>query len=224
MHEFGLGRRPEFDERSRNFPITAHPLVAGVGPRSFTWALNTVLDQGSVGSCVGHAWAHELAAKPVVVQGVGSATALAIYHRAQQLDEWPGEYPAYEGTSVLAGAKATAEMGRLVEYRWAFGVDELARGVSRAGPAVIGVSWHRDMFDPGADGYVRPTGDVVGGHAILVRGYSVSKRRFLLHNSWGTRFGGKGGAPPGCAWIDHDDLGALLQAGGDACLPVRRML
>lgn len=47
-----------------------------------------IADQGAEGSSVGHAFAQD------------------IYGRAQQLDEWPGEYDA--GTSLLATAKELA--------------------------------------------------------------------------------------------------------------------
>lgn len=220
MTEFGLGRRPEFDERSRAFGVME--IVEVPKPRSYTWACGASLNQGPDGACVGFAWAQELAARPVVVKGLGYAAGMAFYRRAQQLDEWPGEEPTYVGTSVLAGAKAVMEAGHLREYRWAFGADELAVAVSRQGPAVIGIDWHRDMFSPDAAGWIRPTGDVVGGHAILVRGYNVRLRRFLLHNSWGAQWGGRGLAPPGCAFISHDDLADLLARWGDCCVPVKR--
>lgn len=218
----GLGRRPEFDPRSRNFPIRT--LVGARAPRSYTWACKVNLDQGAEGACVGFAWAAELAARPVVVDAVGDITGRALYQRAQQLDEWPGEEPTYSGTSVLAGAKAVVERGWMTEYRWAFGVDELAAAVGWQGPAVIGVNWHEGMWAPDGRGYLNPTGPVVGGHAILVRGYNVAARRFLLHNSWGAGWGGRGGAPAGCAWMTHDAVGRLLAEWGDACVPVRRRL
>lgn len=213
--EHGLGRRPEFDERSRNFGIMEALGRDQRTPRSFTWACPVNLDQGREGACVGFAWAHELAARPVLVKGIGNHNGLNFYHRAQQLDEWPGE--DYEGTSVLAGAKAVMEIGRLKEYRWAFGADELAVAVSRQGPAVIGVNWYEAMMLPDSAGYVVPDGPIVGGHAILVRGYSVPKRRFLLRNSWGVDWGMKGDC-----YISHDDLARLLADRGDACVPVRR--
>jgi hypothetical protein len=215
--EFGLGRRPEFDERSRDFPIMALLGADQRTPRSYTWGCPVNLDQGREGACVGFAWAQELAARPVAVKGIVDQTGRSFYQRAQQLDDWPGEEPAYSGTSVIAGAKAVMEAGHLKEYRWAFGVDQLAVAVSRQGPAVIGIDWHQAMYQPDANGFIHPTGPVVGGHAILVRGYSVPKRRFVLRNSWGAQWG-----MGGDCFITHDELGALLANRGDCCVPVMR--
>lgn len=220
MSEFGLGRHPEFDERSRAFSIME--IVHARMPRSYTWRCPVNLNQGPDGMCVGFAWAQELAARPVAVQGIGYETGKAFYRRAQQLDEWEGEEPTYVGTSVLAGAKAVMEAGHLKEYRWAFGESDLAVAVGYAGPAIIGVDWYDKMFSPGPDGYVRPFGSIVGGHAILVRGINVRLSRYLIHNSWGASWGGRGGAPAGCAWMDRGDMHMLLSAGGDACVPVKR--
>lgn len=210
-----LGRRVEFDERSRNFPIRA--LFAAAKPaRSYTWRCETHLDQGQTSSCVGHAWAHEIAARPAV-DSVTSRLAMDLYHRAQMMDQWPGAEPDYYGTSILAGAKSTMFEGRILEYRWAFGLDDLIMAVGYKGPAVVGVNWYDGMFRPDADGYIHPTGRVAGGHAVMVNGVSVTRDRFRIHNSWGARWGFGGDA-----WISFDDMGRLLREDGDACIPVKR--
>src|SRR5688572_26790243 len=109
----GLGRLLEFDERSREFPIRA--LLEVEKPRrSYTWSVPITLDQGNQPSCVGHAWAHELAGRPVSVGGITQPWAYALYLRAQQLDQWLGEN--YDGTSVLGGVKAAKEYGYFGEY------------------------------------------------------------------------------------------------------------
>lgn len=97
----GLGRRREFDERSRAFPIRT--LTEAVEPKQKYWRCDARLDQGREGACVGFAWGHELNAEPRR-WWTTDQHARVIYRRAQQLDQWPGEN--YEGTSVLAGAKA----------------------------------------------------------------------------------------------------------------------
>jgi len=215
-----LGRIPQFDPRSRAFGIA--PLVAGRTPRSYSWSCGSVLDQGIQGSCVGHAWAHELIARPVVVTGITHAVAVDLYYAAQRLDadpggEYPGASPHYEGTSVLAGAKAVTDAGYLSEYRWAFGLDDLIIALGYAGPAVLGIDWMNDMFDPDADGLLHVSGGVAGGHAILANGVSIKRRLVRLHNSWGPDWGINGEA-----YIGFDDLSVLLANQGEACVPVHR--
>lgn len=213
---FTLGRREQFDERSRNYPVRAliTPSQASK-PRSYTWSCGVFLNQGNVGACVGFSWSAELAARPTVVNGITNDTGLKIYHRAQQLDEWPGE--SYEGSSVLAGAKAIQELGGLKEYRWGFSLEDLILAVGYKGPAVLGIPWYDTMFSPDSNGIVHAQGQVVGGHAILCNGVSVTKRLFRLHNSWGQNWGKNGDC-----FVPFEDMLRLLQQGGESCIPVKR--
>jgi hypothetical protein len=215
---YGLGRLPYQDPRSRNFALVD---IESRPPRSYTWAGPPPLNQFDQPECVGFSWAGELGAKPVVIP-VSNLVGRNYYNRAQAIDRAEGRH--WEaGASVLAGAKAVQAAGHMPEYRWAFGVGQFATGVSRVGPGVVGVDWHAEMMEPDGAGYIHPAGTLVGGHAIFVRGYSVTKRRFLLQNSWGPGWGGRAGAPPGCCWLSHDDLGELLsRQWADACLPMRR--
>lgn len=207
-----LDRLPQFDVRSRNFPIRS--LLPDKKPRSYTWACDAWLDQGSEGACVGFSWAHEAAARPVVRTST-SALAIAVYKRAQELDEWEGT--EYSGTSVLAGAKAMQEQGFLGEYRWAFGLDDLVDAVGHHGPAILGINWYEAMFDANDLGMIYVQGDIAGGHAILCNGVSVSRRVFRLHNSWGRDW-----ARSGEAYISFSDMERLLHEQGEACIPVQR--
>lgn len=208
-----LDRIPQFDERSRAYGIRA--LDPGK-PRSYTWGCQLrTLDQGREGACVGFAWTGELAAKPAVIHGLTNEFAQQVYKEAQLIDEWPGE--AYEGTSVLAGAKVLHQRGLIREYRWAFGVDDLAAGVSRVGPAVLGIPWYSSMYSPDSSGYLQLDGSVVGGHAILCVGYNVSGRYFIVQNSWGAAWG-----IAARARVSHDNMQGLLSSGGEACIPMVR--
>lgn len=218
-----LDRIVHYDERSRNFPVTA--VIPQTEPRSYTWPLDITLDQGREGACVGFSIAHELRAKPKIVPGVDTALAMRIYKRAQFLDPWPGEQ--YSGTSVLAGVKAARELGHISEFRWAFGVDDLALAVSRKGPAILGIPWYRSMYRPtmvqhplmkAPAPFIQVGGEIVGGHAILCRGYNRRYRAFVLHNSWGLGWGNGGRA-----WITYDDMATLLRPGqGEAVIPILR--
>lgn len=208
-----LDRIPSFDPASRNYPIRT--LVASRTPRSYTWWCGTYLDQGTEGACVGYSIAHELAARPVEVP-VSRSIAQKIYSRARQIDEWPGE--DYDGTSILAGMKAATENGYFTEYRWAFSLQDLILAVGYKGPAVLGVNWHEGMLEPDQRGHISPTGEIVGGHAILCRGVNLRGQFFYLHNSWGPKWGPLGGT---CR-IGFDDLDFLLHSQGEACIPVAR--
>lgn len=205
-----LDWRPQHDPRSRNYPVMLEPTE----PRSYTWRCDAYLDQGQEGACVGFSIAHEIAARPKV-HPVTEDVAHQLYNTARQIDEWPGE--DYEGTSVLAGVKAAQQAGYYTGYRWAFTLNEALAGISRQGPAVIGVWWHEGMWEPDAKGFIHRSGQRVGGHAILVNGVSVPKRAVRVHNSWGRDWGHNGEA-----LLSWDDFAALLMDDGECCFPIRR--
>lgn len=227
-----LDRVVQFDERSRNYPVRT---VISQIPKTKTWACNRWNDQGQEGACVGFSWSHELSADPVVI-AADSAVATRIYKLAQTLDQWPGE--AYEGTSVLAGAKAVQTLKSrgvplMPEYRWAFGIDDLILAVGNLGPAVLGVNWYQGMTRTNSQGFIVPSGGLVGGHAILCRGITLywvnprtaktldnidrQKSYFTLRNSWGRSWGKNGDC-----YITVADMDTLLKQDGEAVIPVRR--
>ncbi|MEU0664338.1 hypothetical protein [Streptomyces lavendulocolor] len=218
-----LDRVPEFDMRSKEYPIRT--LVTERAPlRSAGWACPDWLDQGREGACVGFAWSHELIAAPVQVPAINNSFARGVYQEAQRLDEWPGEN--YSGTSVLAGAKAIAARGYMEEYRWAFGVDDVLRTLGYFGPVVIGIKWYESMFDPAPNGLLEVSPGEFGGHAILVRGVSLRARLdgqggtmpvVRLRNSWGRDWG-----VDGDCYLRIEDLDNLLRDEGEACVPVTR--
>jgi hypothetical protein len=214
MPERTFDRVPQFDPKSLRFSIRS--LVAAKPRRSYTWSVPVKLDQGPEGACVGFGWSHEIAARPKPDPTITNDYAFNVYHRAQQLDEWPGEN--YEGSSVLAGAKAVMELGKLREYRWALGPgsvaaeNDLALAVGYKGPAVMGTYWYEGMMEPDVDGYLRPTGEILGGHCYLVHGYNV-KYGYKIWNSWGTGFYG---------FITPADMVTLLGNDGEACIPIVR--
>jgi len=203
----------KFDERSRAFPIRQYGIFRK--RRSYTWRCGINLDQGSEGACTGFAVSHEAAARPVVVMGITNDVARSIYRRARQLDEWPGEN--YEGSSVLGAIKAGQEKGWYGEYKWAFSESDLALAVGYYGPVVLGINWYEGMGNPDSNGRIRPTGDVLGGHAILCNGFSVKTNLYRLHNSWGPAWGINGDC-----FISADDLTKLLREQGECCVPIKR--
>lgn len=170
------GRRldwfPRFDPASRRY--AAAPGVSELPGSGRLWNPGKVLDQGSEGACVGFACAGRAAAEPDPVRRVTNAYALGWYRNAQRRDEWPGE--AYDGTSVLAGMQEGKARRLFPRYLWAFSVEELAHGIVRpeeedGGPAVIGVEWRSGSYSTDPRGILRPSGRVVGGHALCLLGF-----------------------------------------------------
>lgn len=221
-----LNWKPKFDERSLEYPLRgAVPNDVRVDKM---WAIGPILNQGREGACVGFGWTAEALSQPNAADLalVGSAAphdptqfALAVYHRAQQLDDTPGE--DYVGTSVLAGAKTMVEFGILEEYRWAADVNDVIDALIHKGPVVLGIKWYNDMYDaPG--GVLTPGGDLAGGHCIAAVGYLTAEssrthnEAVILQNSWGPGWG-----EGGIAQIDVTALAALLADQGEACVPFK---
>lgn len=215
----GLGRRPSFDPRSRNYPIRAM-LPSAIKPRSYTWSCPVRIDQGLTSSCAGHAFAHEASSRPVKVPNLTHFDAMEVYRRALQLDEWEGEDDS--GTSVLAAVKACVERGWYTGYRWAFGLNDLILAVGYKGPVVLGINWYDDMEHPDRNGRIHiGSGEPVGGHAIITNGVQVRDRFFKLRNSRNERWGLNGMAD--CT-LSFDDMDRLLHEQGEACVPLGRKL
>jgi hypothetical protein len=223
-----LDRIVYFDERSRSFPVTA--TIVEKKPRGYTWRIDQeVLDQGEEGSCVGHGVAHELAARPAVVEGITHEFARELYWEAQKIDPWEGgaylgAVPFYEGTSVLAGMKIAKNLGHYSEYRWAFGLDDLIMAVGYKGPAVLGVNWYESMFRVDQGGYIHPAGMLLGGHCILCVGVSVTRREFLLANSWGPGWSAVvwgSSVYEGYCKVTFESMARLLEEDGEAVVPTR---
>jgi hypothetical protein len=219
-----LGRLIQFDERSKAFPIRSLLTAEQQRkPRSYTWRLDTHLDQGEHGSCVGFGWAHELLARPMVARGIDYTYAFErIYWEAQKIDDYPGgEYPGADpqegGSSVLAGAKIVQAAGHMKEYRWAFSLDELILALSYAGPVVLGINWLDGMFQPDENSVIHATGDIAGGHCILASGVNLKSKLIRLEQSWGVSWG-----IDGHCYISFDDMDTLLNEQGEACIPVGR--
>ncbi len=58
------------------------------------------------------------------------------------------------------------------------------------GPMVMGFTVYEDFDHYGGGVYKHVSGDVRGGHCVLVVGYSDTNQAWICRNSWGTSFGG----------------------------------
>lgn len=211
--DYGLGRIPEFDERSRQFRATAL-LTETAQPITKTWRRGGAYDQGATPHCVaftGKGILNTAPASSLEVYDVRSKYSTdQFYAGAQRLDQWPGEN--YDGTSGLGLAKYLREVALIKEYRWCFGLTDVLLALSYEGPVGIGVNWYTNMFYPNSYGYIGPGGEVEGGHEVELIGVDTSKRHVIGMNSWGTGWGPLNGR----FLMTYDVLDRLLSEQGDA--------
>jgi hypothetical protein len=231
-----LDRIPYQDERSRAYGVREYKATANRVPRSFRWACATFLNQLREGKCVGHGFAHDAAARPVV-HPVVQADADKLYHLAQSTDPWHDQ--PHEGTTVLDGAKAYVALGYATGYRWAFGLADFILTLGYNGPAVLGLDWTEGQLEADDQGFIHVHGETVGGHCILATavelvwkpGTTAAMKRepnwlehldlelsfATLHNSWGQEWG-----EGGVCYMSLADLGELLARRGEVCVPIGR--
>ena len=169
----------------------------------------------------------DCSSSPVRIRHVGDAFANELFLQARAIDRaanlnWP------DGASVLAGAKALRNRGYIGGYRWAFSVTELRDAVITEGPAILGITWYDSMYETEPSGLVDVNGTVVGGHCILVYGYSPRTRInglqgrhevFRWQNSWGLSYG-----VGGRGIVRIEDMERLLADGGETCIPMGRKM
>lgn len=200
-----LGRLPAVDVRDRRFAMPAPPST-----RTFrNWlSRDTAWNQGNTPQCVSYAANRFLVSHKVVNDPPMSFS--AFYHECQLVDEWPGEN--YDGTSVRAAFKVLQRRGYVSSYGWAQEVEPVVRHILEVGPVVIGIDWTYDMFTPDPKGYVWPTGNIAGGHAVLLTCANTLRKNsdgtigaVRITNSWSPLWGERGRA-----WLSFQSLQKLL--------------
>lgn len=223
-----LDRIAAFDQRSLDFPVRSALNPQQQSPVGKKWTApkgTPVLDQGQEGACVGFGVTNELLWNPIPVPKLDATFAREkIYWVAQEDDPWPGgaypnASPRYEGTSVLYGVKAAADLGYYTEYRWATNETDMALAVGHLGPAIIGVDWYEGMYQPDSNGFIHPSGEKAGGHCTLITGVDVKTGFYYLHNSWGASWGNNGNCK-----IKRADMAKLLGDNGEVCVITGRTL
>jgi hypothetical protein len=213
----GLGRLPAIDFRDRRHMAKMPKRVASTRT-SMHWITAKAMDQGDTPHCVAYAWEQYLASSPVKNKFYKNPADL--YHEAQLVDEWLGEY--YDGTSVRAGAKVLQAAGYISEYSWAFDPDAAVNYLLTKGPIVFGSDWEEAMFSPfeyKSETFIRKGGRFAGGHAYMLKGVNLkmpcwcgTPGAIRIMNSWGSWADG------GKAWLCLKEFGELLEAWGECSM------
>lgn len=184
-----------------------------------------VLDQGKEGACTGFGLAtvvNYLLRRRKVESDTVCASPWMLYELARRYDEWPGE--DYDGSSARGAMKGWHKHGvcasTLCEKSGALSEEAIKDAPKRSLGAYFRVN-HKDLVcmhtaiaevgilyataavhggwdQVGADGVIKRSDRIMGGHAFAIVGYDESG--FWIQNSWGTDWG-KGGF----AHIGYDD-------------------
>lgn len=220
MH-YSFGRIPEFDDRSRGYPVKGVLYRPELVLRSKLWERPRAWDQGAYPHCVGYACVGLANTKPASNQvpqvkrwWPNNGLPKYVYREAQKVDWWPGE--DYDGTSVLAGMKVLKRKRLIEEYRWCFGLKDVLKTISQHGPVVIGVNWRTSMFETDSDGFLSVSGRNEGGHAVELHGISAKGGYVIGTNSWGRDWGQEGRFK-----LHFEDLDRLLNEEGEAVTAIR---
>lgn len=184
--------------------------------RRQVWNVSYLLDQLQTGHCVGFGGTHWGISDPVNDKWT-VADAHALYYACKVRDGEPG---AEDGSSVRTLAQQLQSMGRLANYVWCATVTETGKQqvesvtdwLLHQGPVVMGTNWTADMFNPNAQGVIRPTGKIEGGHCYLAHGVDLDLGLVKFAQSWGPTWGVEGGH----FYMSTADLQHLLDAQGEA--------
>lgn len=177
------------------------------------WTLGPISDQGQTPHCVGFTgldWGNCLPIDDQWPNDMGHT----IYYECKVID---GEPKAEDGSDSRSLCKALQARGRVGAYAFATDVATIRAYVRQHGPVGIGIPWDQSMFNPDADGYVKPDGDEAGGHELMISGHlpggkgATKDASFVVPNHWGTSW-----ADGGVCYMTETDLQSLLGRGGDS--------
>lgn len=168
-----------------------------------------VTDQGKEGACTGFCGLNFINGGPVMEKPpLPNEKGFEFYEWNRRNDEWPGD--DYEGSSVSAMMKQLVALGHVSEGSVAVtrDFDAMARWKQGGfGSLMISTPWYEGMYRTDPNGFIRPTGRLVGGHAIWDRGIT-SWLSSIWFNSWGPGYGFGGNG-----YVSESDFRALIRQG-----------
>jgi hypothetical protein len=138
-------------------------------------------------SCSG--WNNDSCLEQIKVRGV-VPDALHPYMTAfaspPQVDPNP---PHYWIPHCTQAPNRTAAAVKITSHGLITDINARKNHLSNVGPVAASFDVYDDFFAYGSGVYHHVTGPYVGGHAVLVVGYSEAEQCWIAKNSWGTGFG-----------------------------------
>lgn len=227
-----LGRHVEHDSRSKARGFV-HKEAKPATLKTTWWPMQAPgLNQGQTSACTGNSDGQLLntdywtpTREKVLGKGVYVDETYArdtLYHTATVLDGYPGTYPPDDtGSSGLAVAKADMQLGFASKYLHALSIRGMISGLQKS-PCIVGTNWTQGMFTTDKNYYVKPTGNVSGGHEYLCFACDLEKEELWFRQSWGKDWGTEvpNVCPDQAFRITIPNFTKLLAAQGDATFPV----
>jgi hypothetical protein len=211
MNKYMLGRKVNHDSRSLSYGFNTKGLsiVSVVHNR-----LIPILNQLQTSSCTGNAGIGAINTAPFIQNASPYYSpdengALKLYRDAEIIDGGVGYPPEDVGSSGLSIAKALTNAGLISGYQHTFTLNDALMAGSLY-PFITGINWYSDMFNPDPDGRVHPTGNIVGGHEIVLSEIDVPNGKIFFTNSWGNTWGVNGRF-----YLTWADYATLLGQQGD---------
>jgi hypothetical protein len=213
-----LGRHVNHDSRSLNYVVEAGAVSSVVHK-----PVGLPLDQGHIGSCTANATVGAGNCPPSrhVKSPYTEIGAVRLYERETR-DEGQPYPPNDPGGSGLAVCQAAKELGWIKSYSHALSVPAALTAL-QSQPVITGVPWYEGFDKPDQNGLVQISGQIRGGHEIVVVGVDVPGKLVWLVNSWGLKYGVASstlGLAGGCFCWSWDTWDQLLANQGDVTVPV----
>lgn len=197
-----LGRLVAHDSRSRAYalPVTM-PMSALINAQHQRKVM--ILDQGSIGACTAFAGLGLLGtgnfyggetSKALSAAGFAynNASGVELYKRVTKIDEFRGAYPPDDtGSSGNAVGKLFKQLGFIKGWKHGFSLEAAFEELQQR-PVITGVPWYSGMDRPDPEGFVKPSGQLKGGHEFVVDGINADLEFVYCTNSWGPKFGNNG--------------------------------
>lgn len=176
-----------------------------------------VNDQGPIGSCTAQAASDALEyLDRVAGRQVFDYSRLFIYYNSRKFKDndtgayirdvfkslatfgacreklWPYDIKSFAKKPVQK-AFEEAEKHQAIEYMRVKQGNELRQVLAEGFPVEFGMTIHQNFYDTGKNGKVpAPKGPSCGGHAMLLVGYDMIAKEYIIRNSYGTDWGANG--------------------------------